>query len=33
MEFAITEPLLAGSDDSWQLAPVLRGFGLQEFFC
>ncbi len=32
MEFAITEPFLNGSDDSWQLAPAVRGSGLQEFF-
>lgn len=31
MEFAITGPLI-GSDDSWQLAPAVRGSWLQEFF-
>ena len=33
MEFALTGPLLIGSDDSWRLAPMLSGFSeRQEFF-
>ena len=32
MEFAITGPYGRGPDDSWLLAPTIRGSRLQEFF-